>query len=196
MSVGRAERKRVDWTAIHAGLALRVGPARTAAADARTTRLLDERTRVLAREVQHTPASEERMLLIRVRGERYALPLSAAREVTGLARAARMPGVRAAVTGIVNWRGEFVVVFDLATLVGAAGPSKPERMVVLTGRDPPFAIAVDAVDRIAAVDVSALRPAGDLAPGHGGLFRGTTADALLVMDAAALLHKLDAELQG
>jgi purine-binding chemotaxis protein CheW len=130
------------------------------------------------------------MMVVGVESERYALPLSIAREVMELGRPVKLPGAPRAVIGIVNWRGSFVAVFDLGALAGAAPAAQPTRAVVLVGHEPPYALAVDRVEAIATIDTAALQPADPLMPRAAAMFRGAAADALLVIDQAALMARL------
>jgi len=70
-------------------------------------------------EVPGPPA--ERQVVFRVGAERYALPLSAVREVVPPNPPfARVPRAGGAVRGVMNLRGRVVAVVDLAELVGLA----------------------------------------------------------------------------
>ena len=65
------------------------------------------------------PPPSERQVVFRVGGERYALPLSAVREVVPPHPPfARVPRAGGAVRGVMNLRGRVVAVVDLAELVG------------------------------------------------------------------------------
>ena len=71
------------------------------------------------------------------------------------------PAPAPGILGIVAWRGEFVVVFDLAPMLGLprrAPRPTTRRIIVLRGEEPRIALAVDAVDGIVQVEPSALQP--------------------------------------
>jgi purine-binding chemotaxis protein CheW len=72
------------------------------------------------------PPPTERQVVFRVGTERFALPLSAVREVVPPHPPfARVPRVGGAVRGVMNLRGRVVAVVDFAELVGL--PSQPLR---------------------------------------------------------------------
>jgi purine-binding chemotaxis protein CheW len=76
-----------------------------------------------------------RHVVFRLDKERYALPLSAIREVvvppTQWTRVPRAPGP---VRGIINLRGRVVTVIELRTLLGLAEPTVPSQKIVLLDR--------------------------------------------------------------
>jgi chemotaxis signal transduction protein len=164
------------------------------AAAARAERLLDIRTRTLASPPRTAPAATTRALLLAAGEGRYALPLPATREVIETAMLVPVPGAGTAIAGIINWRGEFAVVVDLRVVVGASAASKPERAVVLSGTSPRIALAVDAVHAVTAIDRTTLRPA-DTITSRPELFAGI-ADAILLLDEAALRARIRQELRG
>jgi chemotaxis signal transduction protein len=197
------QRKRFDWDAIHAELDRRLARAGQAAADddERVRALLLARSRALAAVAGDRTGDSAltRLLIFRLGDERYGLTLDCAREVTGLTRAAAIPGTGRGLIGIVNWRGEFAVVFDLAPILGRpAGDARDGRQViVLNGGEQIFALAVDAVEEVARVDLAALQPAEQLRPKQVALFRGATVkDAVMVLAEDALRARLTEELQA
>jgi purine-binding chemotaxis protein CheW len=196
------KRQRFDWQAIHAELDGRLERfSRTVDDDAdRVRQLLDERATALAA----TPEDERdrrlhtRLLVFALGDEEYALPLACAREVTGLSRPATIPGAGSEILGIVNWRGEFAVVFDLAAVLGlpATEDRARRRVIVLRGEDPFMALAVDGVDRVIEADLSALQPRQQLQLKRVELFHGATSDAVLVLADDSLRTRLDEELRA
>ena len=68
-------------------------------------------------------------------GQRYALPLSAVRQVTEVSVLARVPRAPPALLGVMNHAGRVACVVDLGPLVGLrARPARPEGKVVLLQR--------------------------------------------------------------
>jgi purine-binding chemotaxis protein CheW len=119
-------------------------------------------------------------------GERYLIETRhvvevATRELT------RMPGAPPALLGVVNLRGEIVPVFDLGRILGrSAAPPRLEQasLIVLGALRAEAAIYAEALEgtcRLKAGELSDSRPAP-------GLLRGTTRDARVVLDGAALLE--------
>ncbi|MEX0852801.1 MAG: chemotaxis protein CheW [Bauldia sp.] len=196
------QRKRFDWQAIHAALDRRLsGLGSTIEDDAEAVRdLLRKRSIALAATVRDPRAQNQltRLLVFRLGEERYALALDCAREVTGLSWSAAIPGAGPGIVGIVNWRGEFAVVFDLAPILGlpASADRAQRRVIVLRGEEPPVGLAVDAVEEIIHIDLTALTAREQLRSKHVELFRGATADAVLVLAEDTLRARLAQELKA
>jgi chemotaxis signal transduction protein len=196
------ERRRFDWQAIHAELDRRLAEVgRTIDDDrAQARELMLARSRALAATRDDKRAAKDlaRVLTFRLGEERYGLLLDRAREVVGLSRYAPLPGSGPGILGIVNWRGEFAVVFDLAPLLGLAAASDTEarRVIVLRDQEPPLALAVDAVDEVVRVDLETLQAPSELRTRQPEMFRGATKDAVLVLSEDALRERLIGELQA
>lgn len=112
-----------------------------------------------------------RHVLFRVASERYALPLSAVREVVvPQPPFARVPRSSEAVRGVMNLRGRVVAVVDLATLVGLpaqALEAASGHVLILDGGKRALGFLVGAV-----LGVEAIAPPAD-AP--AALVRGVAA---------------------
>ena len=74
------------------------------------------------------------VVVVRLGGCRYALPMSAVAEVGRPPVLTRVPGLPAWVAGVANWRGRVLAVLDLRSLLGAATPplDRRARLAVLT----------------------------------------------------------------
>ncbi len=196
------QRKRFDWEAIHAELDRRLAHVgRTIEDDGgRMREVLLARSRALAAVAHgaHGDADLARVLIFRLGRERYGLVLDHAREVVSLSRAAAIPGAGPGLVGIVNWRGEFAVVFDLGPILGRPPGEEGggRQVIVLRGGEQIFALAVDAVDEVVRVDLKALQPAEQLRPKQVALFRGATGDAVMVLAEDAVRARLTEELQA
>ena len=196
---------RFDWSAIHRDLEARLTRLGTTIEDddERARALLRKRTAELAAAPRSArPRSQvARAVVLLAESERYALALECAHEVTRLTRAAVLPGAGAAIIGIVNWRGEFVTAFDLTMLLGLtpaadrAADRESRCLVVLRG-EPLLALAADGVAHIAEIDISGLQPAEQTGAKHAELFKGSTADGLVVLDETRLLASLREELKA
>jgi len=193
---------RFDWADIHAALAARLKHLGSGieANDARLQAMLRERAEHLAKAPHDVAAQdpEQRLLVLRIGTERYALALECAQEVTLMTHAAVLPGSGPEIHGIVSWRGEFVTVFDLAQILGVDSGADPasRRLVVLRGEEPRVGLVVDGVEHVAALRLSQLQPAEDLRTAHAEYFKGATADALIVLDEDRLLPGLRERLQA
>ncbi|HMK71974.1 MAG TPA: chemotaxis protein CheW [Myxococcaceae bacterium] len=114
-------------------------------------------------------ADPGRHVVFRVDSARYALPLSAVREVVVMPELlARIPRTGAAVTGVINLRGRVVTVVDLRPLLGLGEPGLPAGKVLLLDRGRrDLAVGVSEVEGIEHLDRVV---AGGTAP--TGLVRG------------------------
>ncbi len=91
-------------------------------------------------------------LLVPVREERFALPLTAVRETFPLGAVTPLPGAPPAVIGAVNVHGEVLVLLDTALLLGGAALEAPSHAAVATGRHGAAALAATAQPVTAVVD--------------------------------------------
>lgn len=179
----------LDWDVLRSRLAA----AGRATADAlrvspdRARQMLDERARSLARSPSAPADAAERIELFAfsLRGERYAFETHYVREVCRPPDATPVPGAPEFLAGVVNLRGEVLAVVDLAcALALPASPALAEWLIVLgTGRAE-FGIACDEIGEVRTVAVDALHPAVD---GRNRYVLGVTAEAVVVLDGAALL---------
>jgi len=98
-----------------------------------------------------------RFVVCRVGGRRFALPVTAVREVCTDVSVVRMPGVAAPVRGVANVRGSVVTVVGAAELLRME--SEPAQavvpwLVVLRYRDGRVGLAVDEVVDLTAIDAT------------------------------------------
>lgn len=108
------------------------------------------------------PEEEERersLILFRVGGDWFALPIEEVKEIHPLGRVTRIPNTPRGVIGIMNLRGRILTLYDLQTsLGGAKGPKGEEAHVIVLDLDPELDVGI-AVDKIAAVRAA---PSGEL----------------------------------
>ncbi len=197
-----ARRKKFDWRKIHDGLEARMSRlGSTYEHDpARMHAVLRARSAALAAAPAEPRAAAAlvRLLVFRTGAEKYGLALHSAREIARLSKIATLPGAPAAMLGIINWRGEFVTVFDLARLLGLsrASDSPLRYVIVLRGEEPRVAVAVEELEGLAALDLTQLqtpdRP-GAKAPSP---VKGISADAMLVLDEDRLQARLQEDLRA
>jgi purine-binding chemotaxis protein CheW len=95
------------------------------------------------------PGSEPRHVLFRAGGERFALPLSAVREVVlPQPPLARVPRCGAAVRGAMNLRGRVIALVELATLLDLPPEAldlTASQVLVLDGERPGLGVLVQSV---------------------------------------------------
>ena len=99
-------------------------------------------------------AAARRFLTFRLARRLYALPAELVREVIHVPSVARVPQGPPALRGIANLRGTVLPLVGLHELLqsqAAAGDSGATKAIVLTERERPLALAVDAVESLASV---------------------------------------------
>ena len=154
--------------------------------------LMQERARILAGEASRE--SEQRalveVLVLNLNEERYAVQTLFVHEILPLADFTPVPGTPPHFLGLTSVRGEIYAVVDLRPLLGIS-PRAPTDLfrVVLLGRDAPeLGILADATDEVMQVDIGSLAtPPPPTRAGANAFIRGMTPEALILLDAQALL---------
>ena len=125
-------------------------------------------------------------VVFRLDATRYALPLSAVREVVVQPEAlVRVPRAPHPVLGVVNLRGRVVTVVDFARLLDLPHPTQPQRKLVLLDRGRrDLALSVTEVEGIETVEKVSNQPRESRAPVRGvSRVKGV---AVTVLDTDAL----------
>lgn len=121
--------------------------------------------------------------------ERYGLELSAVGEVIPFAGCAPLPGAPPEILGVVNRRGEILLVADLARRLGLPHQSSAAEGIVIIMRQAEGRAGFR-VDRVEAIRRSApeelVKP--DRAGGGKGPVRGLTPDGVILLEARELLR--------
>jgi purine-binding chemotaxis protein CheW len=100
------------------------------------------------------------LVVVRLGGCRYALPLSGVAEVGRPPGLTRVPGLPAWVAGVANWRGRVLAVLDLRALLDAPAPEldRRGRVVVLSHGGVSAGVLVDAVVGTVEIDPGQVEP--------------------------------------
>jgi len=128
--------------------------------------------------VEHAPAEE--LVVVRLGGCRYALPMASVAEVGRPPSLTRVPGLPAFVAGVANWRGRVLAILDLRSLLAAGtGPlDRRGRLVVLQHAGVRVGLLVESVAGGAELDPEALEPAlAHLPASTSSLLTGQVTDA-------------------
>lgn len=122
--------------------------------------------------------------------ERYALDSAVVLQVAVLRELTPLPGARAPLHGVTQWRGDVLTVLDLRSVLGASlrGITDLGRLVVVEGEGRAFGILVERLVGIMEIDAAALRPLPREDAAARSLLRGVTDDAVFVVDEEALLE--------
>ena len=103
----------------------------------------------------------EELVVVRLGGCRYALPMASVAEVGRPPSLTRVPGLPAWVAGVANWRGRVLAVLDLRSLLAADSSDldRRGRLVVLHHHGVRVGVLVESVAGGAALDPEAVEPA-------------------------------------
>ena len=127
-----------------------------------------------------TPAIREELVVVRLGGCRYALPMASVAEVGRPPTLTRVPGLPGFVAGVANWRGRVLAVLDLRGLLAAdtGALDRRGRLVVLHHGGVRVGLLVESVAGGADLDPEALEPAlAHLPEATGSLLSGQVTDA-------------------
>ena len=93
-------------------------------------------------------AAPEEVVVVRLGGSRYALPMQAVAEVGRPPGLTRVPGLPGWLAGVANWRGRVLAVLDLRPLLEAAPGDldRRARLVVLNRGGVPVGLLTEGVE--------------------------------------------------
>jgi purine-binding chemotaxis protein CheW len=93
-------------------------------------------------------AAPEEVVVVRLGGSRYALPMQAVAEVGRPPGLTRVPGVPAWLAGVANWRGRVLAVLDLRPLLESSSGEldRRARLVVLHRGGVPVGLLTEGVE--------------------------------------------------
>jgi len=96
---------------------------------------------------ESTPVATE-VVVIRLGGSRYALPMEAVAEVGRPPGLTRVPGVPSWMAGVANWRGRVLAVLDLRVLLAAPSLAlnRQARLIVLNRGGVPVGLVTEGVE--------------------------------------------------
>jgi purine-binding chemotaxis protein CheW len=155
----------------------------------RTSEVLEERARALARVAVPPPGEVLEVITFILANETYAVESSLVVAVFRLTDLSLLPGAESPVWGVTAWRGELLTILDLRPLLGLSSTALNDlsRVIVLGEEAPAFGVLADAVRDIVVLPVSEVRePPEGTAAGREYL-RGITDQAVLLLDARKLL---------
>lgn len=124
--------------------------------------------------------ARDEVVVVRLGGCRYALPMPAVAEVGRPPGLTRVPGLPGWVAGVANWRGRVLAVLDLRPLLAAETTDldRRARLVVLTRSGVSAGLLVEAVEGTTELDPETLEPAlAHLPADAGALLAGQLTDA-------------------
>lgn len=109
---------------------------------------------------EQTAAALKEVVIVRLGGSRYALPMDSVAEVGRPPGLTRVPGLPAWLAGVANWRGRVLAVLDLRPLLAASGGDldRRARLVVLHRGAVPVGLLTEGVEGTRMLDFEALEP--------------------------------------
>ncbi len=137
------------------------------------------------------------ILAVRVRGERFGLPAENVVEIFRAVAVSPLPGSPAVISGVINIRGDTVVVIDPAVRFGGLeAPVKPEdNFVLVKTASRAVALRVEIAEELIEVDddvlTSASSTSATLEKLHG--VAAMPDGALVIYDVAAFLSQAEDE---
>jgi purine-binding chemotaxis protein CheW len=186
--------RRLDWESLRERLRRAARATALSEQDSNQHDLaaMEERTRELARvrppAVQR--AGQLELVTFSLAAESYAVETRYVREIMPVKDLTEVPLTSKFLLGVTNLRGEILPVFDLCRVfgLGTGHGEKTPHLIVLGETHPQFGFVADAVKQVTTLETPALTscPASFGSAGHE-IVRGVTADALIVLDGAALL---------
>ena len=193
MTAKKDKHAAIDWRQVRDRLSQAALADANRATPERVRAVLEERARNLARVPPQAAKAGAilEVVLFDLAGERYAVETNCVREIVPRREIAPLPGAPNVLAGIANLRGQILAVFDLRPILGIRTPDGAESArVIVLGRDRvEFGILADVVHEVATLRIDVLKPSpGSVAEGVRSLLRGVTADALILLDGAALLR--------
>lgn len=110
--------------------------------------------------MEHTATPLTELVVVRLGGCRYALPMAAVAEVGRPPALTRVPGLPGWVAGVANWRGRVLAVLDLRGLLGAPTEAldRRARLAVLVRDGVRVGLLVEQVAGGAALDLDDVEP--------------------------------------
>jgi purine-binding chemotaxis protein CheW len=137
------------------------------------------------------------VVVVRLGGSRYALPMSAVAEVGRPPSLTRVPGLPEWVAGVANWRGRVLGVIDLRPLLGGERGSldRRGRLVVLSHVGVSVGLLTEGVEGTTGLEPEDMEPSlPHLPPATGSLMAGQVTDArgpIGVLDLEAVFGLAD-----
>jgi purine-binding chemotaxis protein CheW len=163
-----------------------------AAAISASNDVLRERARQLAQPpAEETSAAVIEVVMLLLAYETYAIETAYVREVYPLKDLTLLPCTPAFVAGIVNVRGQVMSVIDLKQLfeLPVKGLTDLNKIVILSDGLMEFGILADAILGVQNIPLHEIEPVLPTLTGvREDYLKGITAEGVVVLDAAKLLH--------
>jgi chemotaxis signal transduction protein len=171
--------------------------ARPVSGSRSSTEILRDRARRLARPtIDVSRANGIDAITFSLGRERYAIEARYVFAVFRLESLTPLPGARAPVAGVTPWRGDVLTVLDIRSLIGTSATSLDDlaRVIVLGTSRPELGLLADRLDDPLQLGPDSIHPlTADRASRGSDILRGVTSDAIVILDAPALLARQSAD---
>ena len=137
---------------------------------------------------------DQEYLAFEAGGQSYAVTITAVREIRGWTEPSGMPDAEPHILGVINLRGEFLPLIDLAAKLGLNTPNIDERSVVILVEvaEATVGLLVDSVSNIITSNAQDMQPPPEVAKGHAPSYVSalTLVDdkTLRILDLSAVLQ--------
>ncbi len=187
-----SRRGPVDWaeTRRRVDAAGRAVAEEQDASPERVQTVLEERARRLARPPAPPPAGDTlEVITFALANETYAVESRYVHEVFRLVDLSPLPGAERPVFGVAAWRGDLLTILDLRPVLGlsVAALNDLSMVIVVAEERATFGILADAVRDLITLPSSEVREPPEGVAAQRTYLRGMTSDAVLVLEARALL---------
>lgn len=190
-----SQKKPIDWREVKQRIeAAQITTEHIWAPTAKDSqRILQERARVLAREVIPIEAADAsiEVLEFSLSHEQYAIALEYVREVYPLEELTPLPCTPVFVLGIINLRGKILSVIDIKKFfdLPEKGITNLNKVIVLESNDMVFGILADVISGMRRIPRAGIQPSLPTLTGiRAEYLLGVTEDHVVVLDAEKLLH--------
>jgi purine-binding chemotaxis protein CheW len=158
--------------------------------------ILALRARQLARpfsdsmqDAQATDGDLSAFLVVRIGAERFGLALDHITEVYRVDAITPIPGAHSPVVGVIAWRGRVLTVLDIAQKRSTPLTiTSDSRILVIGVRRALFGIVTDEVEDTEHIYAQDISPADEVVTSRPEFVGGVSADAIVVLDAAAIMR--------
>ena len=189
-----SRRAAIDWSAVYRrleGARAAVERGTTPTAEERK-QILRARARALAQEGKTESPTEESLevVLLQLAYEKYAIETSYVREVYPLKKFTPLPGTPPLVLGIVNTRGQLLLVIDIKKVfdLPEKGLTDLNKVVIVHTEAMEFGILADVILGVGSILLKDIQPSlPTLTNIRAEYLRGVTSDGVVVLDVAKIL---------
>lgn len=124
-------------------------------------------TTTIASPVENGSASDEQVVVLRVGGGDYAVPIGGVQEIVRVPPITRVPNAHPSVEGVINLRGKVLPVVDLAARLGlgTAAGGRGARVVVVGEGAEAQGLLVDGVSEVLMIAATDVEPPSDVVSG-------------------------------